>query len=96
MKTKTNQAREAYLNGDVKTALRIASSFRLGLSREESILLKRGYECLVHPTFYIQLGMNPEKTVADALDLFRSKFLTESLTHVKQPAKNLQLIAQTI
>ncbi len=34
MKKKTELAREAYMSGNVKEALRIAKSFRIGLSQK--------------------------------------------------------------
>ncbi len=73
MKTKTSDAVELFLQGKIKESLRIASTFRLGLSKQEQSVLKGGYEAFNHAGFYRQLGKNPEKMIADAVDLFSTK-----------------------
>lgn len=74
MKSKTLQAKEAFLSGDVKEALKIASTFKIGLIKGEMTVLKRGYEAIVHPAFYKQLGKDPEALIKEASELFVVKF----------------------
>lgn len=78
MITKTQEAVQAFKVGDRKTALKLASGFRLGLTPDERAKLKRGYECLLYPDFYLQLGREVDRDVDVALTLFREKFVTEA------------------
>lgn len=61
-------------NGDVKGALKMASSFRLGVSDEESTVLKRGYECMINPRFYAQLGYDPKSETEKAKAVMNALF----------------------
>lgn len=63
MERKTDRVRSLVAAGDYKEALRIAKDFHLGISKFESDLMKRGYECLVHPDFYKSLGVDIDRTV---------------------------------
>lgn len=75
--TRTAEARALFLQGQVKAALRIAKTFRLGLTPEERAALVRGYECMVHPDFYRALGKDPGAEVERAIRVFREKILRE-------------------
>lgn len=75
MVKKTDLAREAYRKGDIKTALRIAKGFRLGLTKEDRDRLARAYECLVHPDFYRMIGKNPDEEIKKGLQVFEEKIL---------------------
>ncbi|UOX40002.1 hypothetical protein [Vibrio phage V-YDF132] len=75
MITKTQQAVTAFKANDFKLALKIFSSFRANLTATEKATLKRGYEALVNPQFYEQLGKNPKTLVSDACILAYSKFV---------------------
>lgn len=75
MKTKTEQAVEAFKKGDLKAALRTAKTFKMGVSKAEATTLSRGYECLVWPTQYQQLGYDPEQVVRDAVIVFINRFV---------------------
>lgn len=63
---KTTKAREAYLAADYKMAFKLASTFRLGVTKEDKAAITRGYEALVHPEFYRQLGKDLDSLVAQA------------------------------
>ncbi len=67
--TKTEQALHLLNTGCTKEALRIFSTFKLGLTVGQRKTLKTGYECLVHPAFYAQLKINVDKAVAEAVSL---------------------------
>lgn len=75
MISKTEQAVQAFKAGDVKLALKLASGFRLGITQQESKTLKRGYECIVHPRTYMQMGIVPEAAVSEACTVFQRKFI---------------------
>ena len=63
MASKTDQVRSLVAAGDYKAALRIAKDFHLGISKTESDLMKRGYECMTHPDFYKSIGTDVDRTV---------------------------------
>ncbi len=52
---------------DYKKALRIAKDFRLGISEDDSDTMKRGYECMVNPAFYRQIGIDTDLAVELAI-----------------------------
>jgi hypothetical protein len=72
-RTQTQLAVDAYRAGNVNAALRIARRFRLGLTVEERRQLVRGYECLINPGFYRQLGFDPGVELAKATVIFEQK-----------------------
>lgn len=71
---KTDLAREAFLRGDHKEALRIVKTFKR-LSKEDKATFARGFECMVNPAFYASLGKNPEEEVNKAIELFKSHYI---------------------
>lgn len=75
MVKKTELARKAFESGNIKEALRIAKTFRLGLTKEERDALVRGYECMVHPEFYRMLGKDPQAEIERGLRVFKEKIL---------------------
>lgn len=75
MVKKTELARKLFESGKVKEALRIAKTFRLGLTKEERDALVRGYECMVHPEFYRMLGKDPQAEIERGLQVFKEKIL---------------------
>lgn len=72
---KTAQARVLYLNGEVRAALRIVSNFRIGLTKQDRVILKTGYECLVWPGFYSKVGVNEDQATESAKKLFKRLFI---------------------
>lgn len=76
--SKTRQAVALFLQGKVKEALKIAGTFRIGLTKDQQATLKRGYECMHNPQFYQQLGKDPEECQRQACELFRSKWVLPS------------------
>ena len=63
MERKSERVRSLVAAGDYKEALRIAKDFHLGISRFESDLMTRGYECMVNPRFYQSIGVDVDRTV---------------------------------
>lgn len=68
MERKSDAVRRLVAEGNFKAALRIAKGFRLGISKEDADDMKRGYECLLYPDFYSQLGIDPCKTAQKGVD----------------------------
>lgn len=73
---KTDLAVEFFQQGNVKEALKIAKTFKIGLTYEEHKQIVRGYECMVHGDFYRQIGKNIEDEIEKGIGLFRDKILT--------------------
>jgi len=67
--TKTNAVRSLVAAGDYRKALGIVKGFRFGLSAEALNKLKLAYECMVHPTFYEQLGTDTERAVTEGVQI---------------------------
>lgn len=61
MERKSDTVRRLVSEHKYKEALRIAKDFRLGICNADSEDMKRGYECIVHPDFYKQLGMDTDR-----------------------------------
>lgn len=55
---KSDIVREAVQKQDWKKALQIAKDFRIGVTQEQRSKMVRAYECIVHPNFYQQIGVN--------------------------------------
>lgn len=68
METKSDRVRSLLKNGELKAALKIAKDFQLGITKEQSDILKRGYESMVHPQFYRSIGMDVSENVRKGLE----------------------------
>ena len=55
---KSDIVKEAVQDQDWKKALQIAKDFRIGVTQEQRNKMARAYECIVHPDFYQQIGVN--------------------------------------
>lgn len=73
MEKPTDVAREHYRNGRIKEALRIAKTFRLGLTKEEKASISRAYECFIHSEFYKMIGKNIEEEIEKGKTVFERK-----------------------
>ena len=58
--TKSDIVRKLVSEKNYKKALRIAKDFRLGICESDADAMKRGYECMINPTFYRQIGIDTE------------------------------------
>ena len=52
MVRKSDTVRSLVAQKQYKQALRIAKDFRLGITAEQSLRMKKAYECMVHERFY--------------------------------------------
>ncbi|GHU55177.1 hypothetical protein AGMMS49975_16620 [Clostridia bacterium] len=64
---KSDIVRRLVTDGEYKKALRIAKDFRLGISKADSEAVKRGYECMLYPGTYAQLGIDTDKAVESGI-----------------------------
>ena len=55
---KSDIVREAVQEQDWKKALQIAKDFHIGVTQEQRSKMARAYECIVHPDFYQQIGVD--------------------------------------
>lgn len=55
---KSDIVREAVQERDWKKALQIAKDFRIGVTQKQRDKMARAYECIVHPDFYRQIGVD--------------------------------------
>ena len=70
MVKKTDIVRAAVAAGDFKKALRIAKDFRIGISKEDSDAMKRGYECMAtSPEFYKSIGLDVSKCIEKGIEV---------------------------
>ena len=58
MVKKTDIVKAAIKEGDFKKALKIAKDFRINVTAEQRKAMARAYECIVHPDFYRQIGVD--------------------------------------
>lgn len=71
---KSDRVRRLIREGDYKAALRIAKDFRLGISKEQSDNMIRGYECMTNPRFYVSIGVDIARTVEKGLETLLSLY----------------------
>lgn len=55
---KSDIVREAVREQDWKKALQIAKDFHIGVTQEQRSKMARAYECIIHPDFYRQIGVD--------------------------------------
>jgi hypothetical protein len=72
METKSDQIRRALAAGDCLSALRIAARFHD--RSNDTKTYKRGLDAHHNPSFYRQLGKDPERLTASALALLEIRF----------------------
>ena len=68
MERKSDKVRKFVAEGDYKSALRFAKDFRLGISKQDSDNMIRGFECMNYPSFYKSLGMDPSQIAQKAVE----------------------------
>lgn len=68
LQRKSDMVREAVAQGDYKKALGIARNFRLGISKEDSDAMKRGFECMVYPDFYRSIGKDIQLEIQNGVN----------------------------
>ena len=65
---KSDAVRRLVAAGEYKAALSIAKDFHLGITKEQSDDMRRGYECIVHPRFYSSIGMDTAAMAQKGID----------------------------
>ena len=73
--SKTLQAISLYRSGQLKRALAIAKTFRMGLTVDEQKAISLAYECYTHPEFYRQLGTDIEASKKVGCQVFEQRIM---------------------
>ncbi len=76
VETKTQKACSLLRRGDVKEALKIFRTFRLGWSKDEKRKIDIACECLCGKSdFYSSLGIDCRQAVDEAVNVLKEKYL---------------------
>lgn len=73
--TKTETVKQMFLSGNHKAALRIAKDFKIGITRQEASDMQLAYECMVHGSFYRQLGKDIDAAIKQGIAVLQSAVL---------------------
>lgn len=73
--TKTETVKQMYLSGNCKAALRIAKDFHIGITKQEANDMQLAYECMVHESFYRQLGKDTDAAIRKGISTLKSVVL---------------------
>lgn len=76
---KSDIVRKLVANGEYKKALRIAKGFRLGICKSDLDDMSRGYECMIRPEFYRQIGIDTEEAVEKGIDVIKRLYGKEAV-----------------
>lgn len=68
---KSDIVRELVAGGNFKKALSIAKGFKIGFTKAEQDIMTRAHECMAHPGFYKQLGIDEEAAIEAGIELVR-------------------------
>lgn len=63
MQTKSDQVRQLVAQEQYREAIKIASKFKLGLSKEQRATIVRAHESYTYPHFQKQLGRDPHTCI---------------------------------
>ena len=75
MITKTEKAKQAYINKDYKTCYRILKTFKRTITKEENCVIEVAYECFTGNTeFYKSLGYDTNDYLNKALLIVANYF----------------------
>ncbi len=81
MKTKTEQAIEAFKAGNLKQAFRMMFRFH-GFTKEEKRAIQIAYECMAgKEAFYVSLGIDPEDMIEKAVESICIRYHISSNLH---------------
>lgn len=67
MTKKSEIVRVSVREQDWKKALQIAKDFRIGVTQKQRDKMARAYECIVHPDFYQQIGVDIPEAIEQGM-----------------------------
>lgn len=68
---KSDTVREAVQKQDWKKALQIAKDFHIGVTQDQRSKMARAYECIVHPDFYQQIGVDIPEAIEQGKEIVK-------------------------
>lgn len=77
-KSQNERAIELYQAGNIKEAFKLAKKFTMSFEPQDLLCIKKGYECLLRPDFYAQIGNDPDIAISEAkvtFENFMEKYL---------------------
>lgn len=77
LESKRAQVERLVASGDYKKALQICKEWNYS-NPTYCGQLRLGYECLMYPDFYRQLGRDPDEEYNKAVDILRKVYLNEN------------------
>ena len=87
---KSDIVRGLVANRQYKKALQIAKDFRLGITPEQSLQMKKAYECMVHERFYLSLGEDTKSRIAEGISTIVSIYGRENDSNGKDLYQQIQ------
>lgn len=79
MENKTEAVKRLVSEGNLKKALSIAKSFRLGVTKDQQSKMTRAYECMVHPDFYRSIGTDIQEAIDEGAAVLAALFGTSTV-----------------
>lgn len=76
MRTKKSLVESYVRSGEYKKALSICKEWKLPISEEESDTLRRGYECMIYPRLYEQIGYNPAEEIQKSVAILNQIYVS--------------------
>lgn len=73
MKSKNQEVRDLVASSDYKHALQICKDWNYK-NPEHRVILRRGYDCLMYPDFYRQIGKDPESEYQKAIKVLKELY----------------------
>lgn len=73
METKNEKVRRLVSQGDYKQALQICKEWNYSTPEHKEIL-RLGYDCLMYPDFYKQLGRDPQLCYQNAVNVLKEVY----------------------
>lgn len=75
METKTNKAIELYRSGNIKGAISIIATFKIGFTKDELNTIKTAHECMSGlECFYKSIGIDVESVKQRAISIIEEKY----------------------
>lgn len=73
-KTKTDQAKEYFINKEYKKAFKIFKTFKSGFSKDEIKIIWRAYEMYSNENFYMSLGFDFQGQLNKSIQIIKDKY----------------------
>ena len=74
MVKKSDLVRSLVEQREYRKALNIAKDFKLGITPEQSSMMRRAYECMVHERFYLSIGTDIQKAVREGIEVLEGLY----------------------